>query len=164
MQTFSVAVGDYAGFSFRVNPTNTAIVEFSFTAPYAEPGEIDTETKKVSPSKEPKDHNIIAEFNRNGGLLGYTRIPVENASELRRDRWTGRPRRATEAELNAEEELRLEREEQLKADKEASDKKAEELKDSRAKRVEKPVEPVVASKDAKPEVEFDQERGVPAGR
>jgi len=172
MQTFSIAVGDYNGFSFKVNPHNTAIVEFAYTAPYAEPGEIDKETGKAGPTDTRKDHNIIAEFHRNGNLIGETRIPVESANELRRDVYTGRPRRATEAELNSEEEIRLEREQKLEDDKAAADTKARKLSDSRAKRVEKAPEVVVQHTNghdqqvlnAAPEVQFDHERGVPAGR
>ena len=153
MQTFSIAVGDYNGYSFKVNPHNTAIVEFAYSAEWSEPGEVDPKTGEVGKVGKPENYNIIAEFNRNGGLIGEIRIPTEKASELRRDPNTFRPRRATEAELNAEEELRLANEQRLADAKAAEDQRQKELSDSRAKRVETPVVPVVSSSDAKPQID-----------
>lgn len=79
MQTFSIAAGSYEGFDFRVNPVDTSIVEFHFTAP------------GVDGDTHDGEHVVIAQFKRNGGLIGVTRVPVARAPEVVRDSLTGKP-------------------------------------------------------------------------
>lgn len=79
MQTFSIAVGEYEGFVFRVNPVDTSIVELTYYADH------------IDGDLEDGEHMVIAQFKRNGGLSAVTRVPVARTHEVVRDSLTGTP-------------------------------------------------------------------------
>ena len=72
MQTFSIAAGEYEGYSFRVNPVDSSMVEFCH--PNAD-GESQT----------------IAQFKRNGLLVSQTVVPLARTHEVVRDAASGAP-------------------------------------------------------------------------
>jgi len=82
MQTFSIACGEYEGYSFRVNPVDSSMVEFVHPNPDGESA-------------------TIAQFNRNGSLVGKTVVPAARQHEVVRNASTGTPElpaKAPEAE------------------------------------------------------------------
>lgn len=79
MQTFSIAAGEYEGFSFRVNPVDSSIVEFVHTGP------------RIESDADDGDHTVISQFKRNGTLMSVTRVPVARVHEVVRNSTTGQP-------------------------------------------------------------------------